>query len=388
MARLFVALVLLGGLVVGCGRHPAAPTGNAPGAGHLDAATTESTLQDPGKPLLARAWAITYGSTDANGRADTVTGTLLVPRSSVHGARPIVSYAVGTQGLADRCAPSAQLRAGTEYEAAGIALLLSQGWAVVVTDYPGLGTPGQHPYAIGRALGPAVLDAIRAARQVAASGLSDRGPAAVIGYSEGSAAAGWAAELQPTYAPDVPLVGAALGGLVADLSAVSQSLDGRANAFLVGYAAIGLQAAYPQLDLARLITPHGAQVLAALSGTCADHGADVAYPDGTRLSSLTDGDLLTDPAVERALAANRLGTVAPAAPLLVVHSTVDDIVPFAQAKAAVGAWCARQVRVEFDPLPVGSHVEADIAFLPEAEQWLADRFAGRPVPDTCPASSG
>jgi hypothetical protein len=35
---------------------------------------------------------------------------------------------------------------------------------VVVTDYTGLGTPAEYPYAIGPGLGPAVLDALRAAR--------------------------------------------------------------------------------------------------------------------------------------------------------------------------------------------------------------------------------
>jgi hypothetical protein len=343
----------------------------------------EKALQQKGDPFAARAWAITYVSTDAAGKPTTVTGTLLVPTAAGHGTRPLVSVAVGTQGLADRCAASAQLRAGTEYEGFGIALLIAQGWAVVVTDYPGLGTPGEHPYAVGRELGPSVLDAVRAARQVPDAGLSATGPVALMGYSEGSAAAGWAAELQPAYAPDVPLVGAALGGLVADLGAIAASLDGKANAYLVGYAAVGLAAAYPQLDLDRLLTAHGRQVIAALEQTCADATADAAYPDGTRLSSLATTDLFTVPAVAAVLAANRLGTIAPAAPLLVVHSRVDDIVPFAQARAAVTTWCARRATVDFDPLPVGTHAGADIAFIPEAVSWLAARFAGTPAPDTC-----
>ncbi len=392
-AVLLLAVSVAATVLAGCASAPktapaaptptASPVGNARGAGDLNSSTRESALQQKGDPFPARAWAITYDSTDAAGGPTTVTGTLLVPTAAFAGIRPLVSVAVGTQGLADRCAASAQLRAGTEYEGFGIALLLEHGWAVVVTDYPGLGTPGQHPYAVGRALGPSVLDAVRAARRVAGTGLSSHGPVALMGYSEGSAAAGWAAELQPRYAPDVPLVGAALGGLVADLGAIASSLDGRANAYLVGYAAVGLETAYPQLDLDRLLTPHGRQVLAALEQTCADATADAAYPDGTQLSSLSTGDLFALPAVRAVLAANRLGTIAPAAPLLVVHSRVDDIVPFAQAQTAVAAWCARGTRLDFDPLPVGTHVEADVAFIPEAISWLAGRFAGTAAPDTC-----
>jgi len=59
---------------------------------------------------------------------------------------------------------------------------------------------------VGRALGPNVLDVMRAARSLSPEELPPEGPAAIIGYSEGGAAAAWAGQLQPTYAPDVPLL--------------------------------------------------------------------------------------------------------------------------------------------------------------------------------------
>ena len=88
-----------------------------------------------------------------------------------------------------------------------MALALARGWAVAITDYQGLGTPGDHTYMVGRALGPNVLDAMRAARKLSPAELPVDGPAAIMGYSEGGAAAAWAAQLQPVYAPDVRLGG-------------------------------------------------------------------------------------------------------------------------------------------------------------------------------------
>ncbi|MGA5196075.1 hypothetical protein [Streptomyces exfoliatus] len=87
---------------------------------------------------------IMYGTTDRAGKTISVTGTVLNPRKSPYGQRPIVAFAPGTQGLADKCAPSRQMAEGTEYEALPVKKLLDQGYAVVVTDYQGLGTPGVH----------------------------------------------------------------------------------------------------------------------------------------------------------------------------------------------------------------------------------------------------
>jgi hypothetical protein len=104
---------------------------------------------DPVKVLAAQASVqrIMYRSTDTHDRPIAVTGTVLTPTSpwTGTGQRPIVSYAVGTQGVGDDCAPSKALAAGFEYEA-----LLARGYGVVVTDYEGLCTPGCTPTSTGR----------------------------------------------------------------------------------------------------------------------------------------------------------------------------------------------------------------------------------------------
>ncbi len=135
---------------------------------------------------------------------------MIVPTASWtgSGSRPVIDYAVGTQGLAQSCAPSSQLQDGTEYETANIVALLKQGWAVVVSDYQGYTTGSQSLYTVGAAEGHAVLDAATAADQVPGTGLSSSAPTAIWGYSQGGQAAAWAGQLQSAYDPSLVVHGA------------------------------------------------------------------------------------------------------------------------------------------------------------------------------------
>jgi hypothetical protein len=113
------------------------------------------------------------------------------------GGWPLITWAHGTTGLADNCAPSRdtaeELGGGyIAYANATINNWLEDGYAVVATDYQGLGTPGLHEYLIGTSEGKSVLDAVLAARQVNSS-IGRR--YAIAGHSQGGHAALWATKL-------------------------------------------------------------------------------------------------------------------------------------------------------------------------------------------------
>ncbi|MFT3881771.1 MAG: lipase family protein [Gemmatales bacterium] len=75
-------------------------------------------------------------------------------------------------------------------------------------------------------------------------------PVAVCGYSEGGCAAGWALQLQPFYAPDLPIVAGAAGGVPADLTRPSTASTGAApSRFCCSTPPFGLDSAYPEIDL-------------------------------------------------------------------------------------------------------------------------------------------
>jgi fermentation-respiration switch protein FrsA (DUF1100 family) len=328
----------------------------------------------PGIRLRARGWRILYRSTSATGEPRAVSGTVLLPRGKSRGPRPLIGYAIGTHGIGDSAAPSRLLPRGLEWEAGLIAMALARGWAVAITDYEGLGTPGDHTYMVGRALGPNVLDAMRAARSLAPDELPDAGPAAIIGYSEGGAAAAWAAQLQPTYAPDMPLVAVVAGAAAANVEIAGPSLDGSFFSFFIAYGGIGYAAAYPDLELDAYLTPMARERIGALRESSIVQ-AMVWGPRHMRSSELTDPDVLSLPEWRARLRENRLGLMAPAAPVLLHHARRDQIVSFEQSLNLRDDWQRLGADVRLYVTRGGfDHISGAMAGTPVALDWLARRL--------------
>jgi dienelactone hydrolase len=196
-------------------------------------------------PGAAKTTLVLYRSADAAGHPVAVSGVVSLPKGHApKGGWPVITYAHGTTGIADQCAPSRDV-AGTPvhpYNAYVFPLLtrwLKAGYAVVRTDYQGLGTPGDHQYLVGASEGRSVLDMARAARaldpglskDIIISGHSQGGHAALFAAAE---AAKWTPELKlrgtVAFAPashldeQIPLTtaltapGGGLSGLVADIT--------------------------------------------------------------------------------------------------------------------------------------------------------------------------
>lgn len=197
-------------------------------AGSSSAADAFYTWADPVPPMpgkLLRSEALTpqqslasaglnlrilYSSTDGldNLTPVAVSGALFVPKGPAPaGGWPLMAWAHGTVGSADRCAPSLNQRSprDTRY----LNDWLEQGYAIVATDYQGLGTPGLHPYGLTRPLAYGVLDSIRA---VGAAPVNVSKRAVVFGQSQGGRAAFATAVMAKDYAPDVEVVGVVATG--------------------------------------------------------------------------------------------------------------------------------------------------------------------------------
>jgi fermentation-respiration switch protein FrsA (DUF1100 family) len=328
----------------------------------------------PGARLRARVWRILYRSQAATGEPTAVSGTVLLPLSRSRSARPLIGYAVGTHGIGDAAAPSRLLARGLDWEAGLIALILARGWAVAITDYQGLGTPGDHTYMVGRALGPNVLDAMRAARALAPDELPAEGPAAIVGYSEGGAAAAWAAQLQPTYAPDVPLTAVAAGAAAADVETAGPSLEGSFFSFFIAYGGIGYSAAYPELDIDSYVVPAARPGIAALRESSVLQAA-LWGPRFARASELTDPNVLELPEWRARLRENRLGTIAPEAPVLLHHARRDQIVSFVQSINLRDDWQRLGADARLYVTRGGvDHISGAVAGTPVALDWIARRL--------------
>jgi fermentation-respiration switch protein FrsA (DUF1100 family) len=227
---------------------------------------------------------------------------------------------------------------------------------------------------VGHALGPNVLDSMRAARAVHPSELPEGGPAAIIGYSEGGYAAGWAAQLQPTYAPEIPLVGVSVGAAAANLETAGPNLDNTFFSFFTAYGGIGYAAAYPELDLDPYLTEKGRKMIPFLRESTILQAA-VRGPHFASANDMTDPNVLALPEWRARLRENRLGRIAPAAPILLNHARRDQIVSFAHSLNLRDDWRGLGGDVRLYVTRGGiDHITGAAAAMPVAVDWLARRF--------------
>lgn len=334
----------------------------------------------PGITMGADAWSMRYRSTTATGEPTVVSGVVLVPQAPTRGnrPRPLVGYAVGTQGMAGVCAASRQLRWGVEYEAPFLSAALSRGWAVAVTDYPGLGTPGNHTYVVGQANGRAVLDAMRAARRILPEHLDPDGPLGIYGYSEGGNAAAWAAQLQPTYAPELRLAAAAVGAAPADLEELALVHDRGWFAFLLLYTALGFDAAYPELELHGYLNILGRTAAAVMRRTHILAAIALGFVAPKRRSRYVIEDPLRQADWIARLRENRAGDLAPACPVIIGHGRHDQIIPFRQSVQLAERW--RQLGGDVTHLPISrsEHIIAAPRFARAGFAFLDEKLAAQP----------
>lgn len=347
----------------------AADPGTGPAGEVLDVQRIRAFLL-PGLKVRADVWRLLYRSTKVNGDASAVSATLMVPRG--RRATALVAYAPGTHGLANYAAPSRLIARGLDWEAAVPVHLLARGHAVMMTDYEGLGTPGDHPYVVGHALGRNVLDALRAARSFGPAGLGDL-PLGILGYSEGGNASTWAAELHPTYAPELDIAGVASGSIPADLEANGEHIEGSLYTFFAGYGALGLNAAYPELDLPRYLTPEGERHMYRLRRSSVVT-ATLRGPHFVDTSEMMTENVLHRPDWQARMRENKLGGAAPIVPVYLFTSRRDPLVPPAQTRDLARRWRARGADVTLCEVPALEHITGLVLGAHGAATWLDKRL--------------
>lgn len=275
----------------------------SPTAGAAQASAGEAHKHTPGTvvsqkvlpsslwlPSAEEAYRVEYLSTSWSGRPDLVSGAVFVPHGTPPpGGWPVVSWAHGTVGVADRCAPSIAGRSQRDVDY--LDAWLSAGYLVVATDYEGLGTPGLYPYDDGRSEAYSVVDMVRASAHVV-PGVSRSWVA--IGQSEGGHASLWTASLASSYAPELDFRGTVATAPATQFLASAEQVPplnpaSPANAGIITLAA-GYLAAHPGWDPSAVLTPRGIEVLAlAETRYCYDDlNAYLAQ------QNITNGDVLTD----------------------------------------------------------------------------------------------
>lgn len=330
----------------------------------------------PDVPPGARSWELLYRSEGGDGAPVAVSGVVYAPDGPAPaGGRPVVSWAHGTVGVADACAPS---RTGAQVP--GLAQLLDAGYVVAATDYEGLGTPGPHPYLVGESEGRSVLDAARAAGRIDGAGAGDK--VVVVGHSQGGQAALFAGILAPEYAPDLDVSGVVASAPAAELSTLLRSASSVSLAF--GLLASGVYSyanTYDELSVDEVLTPAVIERIGLFEQVC------LTELTSTFSSQPPSALLLTDPLDLAPWAArireNEPGSSKIAAPTLVVQGTSDFIVVPSSTDTAVERLCEGGNRVDYRRYPGARHDTVLAAAGPEILTWVADRMAGKDPASTC-----
>lgn len=329
----------------------------------------------------SNAWQISYRTNDSHGNAELGVTTLLVPQAPWvgSGARPVVSMQSPEDSTGSQCAPSYTIASNNDGQDAGFAgPLLAAGWAVAVPDYEG---PNSH-YTAGPQAGHAVLDGIRAVRNFGQGGIGSSNPIALDGYSGGAQATGWAAQLQPSYAPEIQLAGAAMGGTPADLTALARNLDGGPFAGFEFAAAWGIDKEWPEAGIDGILNAQGVADMAAAGGKC--ESDLLSGFSGKKLADdSTVADPLTYPSVAAVMNQDKLGAYRPSTPIYDYHALTDEIVPVAQDDTLVAGWCSMGSTVTKARDVVGEHVQEAVLQTPVVVAWLASRFNGVAATNTC-----
>lgn len=322
---------------------------------------------------------------------NVVTGTVIVPGAWDHGN--VVIYCPATQGFSQKCAPSFQLRAGNYWENDNIIAILKAGYAVLISDYPGYTTGGYPSYCNAHNQGHAALDIFKASRQIPHSPFSHSDKVVTWGYDQGGQTAAWAGQLQPSYMPDLNLVGVIAGGVVADLIHVGRTMDGGpgSNYYLLFLA--GLYYQYPnEVPLYDLVNEGGREAFEGARDYCVFDGLRIYMHIGTKAltkDGLTINDLIERvPRVAAIVDGMKLGKSPINAPVYLYHGSANPFVPMDQALDLKDAYCKMGMKVSFQVFPTAEHIIPMFQVAPYALAWMKDRFDGAPLDETTLCSTG
>jgi hypothetical protein len=328
---------------------------------------------------------ITYISTDPGGNPITVSGAVLTPRPQILQAHPrnasrTVAWAHGTMGLADRCAPSRtdhlDLPGFDDYSAT-IASYLSQGWTVAATDYPGLGTPGLHPYIVGNSEGRSIIDSVRAARKLN-SALSDKW--VVSGHSQGGQAAIFANELDDTYGNGLDLRGAIALAPASNLDLITPGLAGTPLQGYLVMAIYGLSAVDPTVHPEEILAPPALDRVSALETGCFAE-VHAAFQDLTADELLVGGQL--SDALTAKFAESNPGQAAGDSAVLLVQGLNDDTIPADLTQYFHSQLCAFDQPVQLTEYPGLGHVDVLTGSEADVIDYITARFDKDPAPSNC-----
>ncbi|MFD6061133.1 alpha/beta hydrolase family protein [Rhodococcus wratislaviensis] len=303
------------------------------------------------------------------------TGSIFLPHGDPpDGGWPVVSYAHGTVGVADQCAPSV---AGFNYvELPAIEQWLAAGYAVAATDYAGIGTPGVNAYLDGRAAAANAVDIVLAAHDIYGDVLSDRW--IVTGLSQGGHATYFAAREATTRAPALDYRGAVAVAAPTHLEqlfpAAGPAIPALPTTGIVNYALLtlaGIDDQRPEVDIRHYLSPKGIELMELAKVTCSRELGRYLLGHPTSVGDLFAASLWNEQFRALFREMQQVPVDGFDRPLRVVHSLSDMSVPIPLTWAQLAEMEQHGVNVEYQQLAGEDHRESLTASMPESLAFAA-----------------
>ena len=310
---------------------------------------------------------ILYHSRTATGADVPVSGVVLTPAGDPPtGGWPVIAWTHAFSGAARQCAPS--LARNLDYGAA-FTMWTGLHYAVVATDYAGLGTDSRNAVMDMRSNANDVVNAVKAAHAAVPS-LGSKWIA--LGDSEGAASVVALDEIQsdPGFLGSVALSG------VTDAKDVYERLakgNDRGRIALLAYA---VKTVSPDFDPNTVLTAKGMSFYEQIGHSCT--------PPASSSDEIAKPGWDANPVLQQFFSTNRLGEKRASAPLLVIAGESDAIFPIDLVTSTVARMCKQGDRVQFDKYPGLDRLRVPGESITEQTSWIRDRFAGKAAPSNCP----
>lgn len=360
-------------------KNKAAPTNEAGTLIEASPLAPEYSLEG-----AAQAFAIRYGSTDGvtgSGHVP-VTGALFLPKGTPPaGGWPVIAWAHGTVGIGDSCAPSRNPR--SERDRTYLGHWLNEGYAVVATDYQGLGSPGPHPYMNSRMAAYSTLDSVRAVLK-GDFGLANK--VLLVGQSQGGGAAFATAGYAAEYAPDVNVRGTIATGLpnLAAAAAVSGDEGDKVDR-LIGYLLYIASVAHqldPKSNPRDILTERAMAVFDQAEQLCVMDMFTKTVEAGLTRDNSFKGDFWQHYASMTAYAG--YPTLKITTPVFVGTGADDADTPYVMQKSVVDGACAAGSTIEWRVYPKQDHSGAVNRSFLDSRVFAQRVMAGEVIAGSCP----
>ncbi|MBF6329135.1 lipase family protein [Nocardia transvalensis] len=336
-------------------------------------------------PVRVKSWQLLYRTTDLNDQPTVAVTTVALPMgANPRNHRPLLSSQFYYDSTAPQCAPSYVLQLGTglaglegihsNSEYLALAAAISEGYAVSIPDFEGL----DGHLAVAKEPGYMVLDGVRAAERFEPLGLDGANtPVALWGYSGGGMGTGWAAEMQPTYAPELNIKAVAMGAPTSDVQSLLH-VNGSMFSSLVGIGMASLRKAYPKFGETtdRYLTPEGRALMDTIARQCLPRNAlTQMFVDYQRYLTIPIADFLALPEIREVFDSTVLGHNPPTAPTFVYQAVFDEAVPVWSNDRMVKQWCDGGTSVVYKRDHLSEHLTLTTLGLADAFNWIKGRLA-------------